>query len=112
MLEIKFKQLLKTLSINHKIILTFRFFIGNSLFLCVSESESIVFAEFDHKKMGRTFSRIPFFIFHGRGLFLPSHRLAILESLRSNFNIIFRVVYHKVEILATVKRHNSNSFNA
>ena len=43
MLEIKFKQLLKTLSINHKIILTFRFFIGNSLFLCVSERESIVF---------------------------------------------------------------------
>jgi len=43
MLEIKFKQLLKTLSINHKIILTIRFFIGNPLFLCVSERESIVF---------------------------------------------------------------------
>ena len=25
------------------------------------------------KKMGRTFPCIPFFIFHGRGLFLPSH---------------------------------------
>ena len=46
MLEIKFKQLLKTLSINHKIILTFRFFIGNSLFLCVSERESIIFADY------------------------------------------------------------------
>ena len=79
--------LLKTLSINHKIILTFRFFIGNSLFLCVSERESIIFAEFDYKKNGTHFFVHPIFILHGRGLFLPSHRLAVLE------NVIFNTVH-------------------
>ena len=58
--------------------------------------------------MGCTFSRIPFFIFHGRGLFLPSHWFAILESLHCNFNIIFWVVYHKVKILATIKDRYSD----
>ena len=46
MLEIKFKQLLKTLSINHKIILTFRFFIGNSLFFMRFRKKIDCFADY------------------------------------------------------------------
>jgi|GEM_PF-6140291 len=70
MLEIKFKQLLKTLSINHKIILTFRFFIGNLLFYAFPKENrlflQIITLKTDHQELLRSahFRCICFFSRH------------------------------------------------
>ena len=83
MLEIKFKQLLKTLSINHKIILTFQFFIGNSLFLCVSERESIVFRILNAKKWDAHFRASHFLYFMEEDYFFQVTDLQFWETLFS-----------------------------
>ena len=72
-------------------------------FYAFPKENRLFFAKFDHKKMGRTLSRIPFFIFHERGLFLPSHRFAIIQRTTFNCYILFSIRNNEVKILTSAK---------
>jgi len=79
-----------------------RFFIGNSLFLCVSERESVVFAEFECKKNGTHFFVHPIIYISWKRFFL------LYTLMMQNTNGLGTLLY--VDLLFEIINSASGAF--